>query len=252
MLTTVKTIKQGYQTGNVKMTVVDDVQEGWLISNGETIGNTGSGAAHTGAEYYSLYEKCKANGYGNLGSEDWASGNTVKIPDFRGLLPIGAGTTNRAAGVDAEGNFYTSTLGTYYTDIQQAHFHAKGDIAISSGGGHLHSIDPGSTVSGTNSATHTHAYNTGNGVFSVASDLKEESRNCFNISGTSNTGDASATHTHALDISAFDSATINHIHANVDFTGAFGSATLLATHGDIRSGAKTQPPSVGIVFAIKI
>ena len=252
MLTTVKTIKQGYQTGNVKMTIVDDVQDGWLISSGATIGDVGSSANYEGAEYYGLYIKCKDNGYGNTGSENWSSGDIVKTPDFRGLIPVGAGTTNRAAGVDAEGNFYTSTLGTYYTDIQQAHFHAKGDIAISSGGGHLHSIDPGSTVSGTNSATHTHTYNNVNGVYSALLDPKDGSVACMYSTASANTGNASATHTHDLDILAFDSATVNHAHANGDFTGAFGSATLLVTHGAIRSGAKTQPPSVGIVFAIKI
>jgi len=251
-MNTIKSVKRGYQTGNLKLTCTDAVQDGWLISSGETIGDTGSGADYEGQEYFDLYEKVKVNGFGNTGSENFSSGDLVKLPDFRGIGLVGAGTTNRPAGVDAAGNFYTATLGTYYTDVMQAHFHDKGDIAISSGGSHLHSVDPGSSTSGVNSATHTHDYATGNGVYSASLDSKEGTINCFNISGTANTGNASATHTHALDIAASDSATANHAHTNANFTGTFGSATLQSGHGAIRAGSKIQPPSIGIVVAIKI
>ena len=55
--------------------------------------------------------------YGNTSS------TTFNVPDFRGIFPKGAGTTDRAAGVDANGNYYSATLGTYLQDKMQGHYH---------------------------------------------------------------------------------------------------------------------------------
>lgn len=49
---------------------------------------------------------------------------TFNLPDFRGVFPKGAGTTTRVAGVDASGNAYAATLGTYYQDKMQGHYHS--------------------------------------------------------------------------------------------------------------------------------
>lgn len=67
---------------------------------------------------------------------------TFNLPDFRGVYPKGAGTTNRAAGKDASGNFYAATLGTYTTDKMQGHYHTIKDME--GGGGSLRNY----TVSG--------------------------------------------------------------------------------------------------------
>lgn len=48
---------------------------------------------------------------------------TFNLPDMRGIFPKGAGITNRAAGKDANGNFYSATLGNYATDRFQRHQH---------------------------------------------------------------------------------------------------------------------------------
>jgi microcystin-dependent protein len=52
------------------------------------------------------------------------SGNFY-VPDMRGVFPKGSGTTARAVGKDASGNYYAATLGTYYTDKMQGHYHYK-------------------------------------------------------------------------------------------------------------------------------
>lgn len=85
---------------------------GWLFANGETIGNTGSGADHEGDEYEYLFNLYKVvTEYGNLGTEVFASGDTVLIPDMvncfvRNLDPAGS-----------------RTLGEYETDHMLAHSH---------------------------------------------------------------------------------------------------------------------------------
>jgi len=45
---------------------------------------------------------------------------TFNLPDFRGIFPRGAGTTDRTLGKDAADNFYTATLGAYSQDKFQA------------------------------------------------------------------------------------------------------------------------------------
>lgn len=56
---------------------------GWLLCKGETIGNTGSGATHTGSEYETLFDLIKT-AYGNAGTESFSGGDTVLLPDPRG------------------------------------------------------------------------------------------------------------------------------------------------------------------------
>ena len=52
-----------------------------------------------------------------------ADGTHFNVPDMRGVFPKGAGATNRAAGKDVNGNYYSGTLGTYSTDMLQGHWH---------------------------------------------------------------------------------------------------------------------------------
>ncbi len=49
---------------------------------------------------------------------------TFNLPDLCGVFIKGAGTTDRAAGKDASGNYYSGTLGTYSTDQMQGHVHS--------------------------------------------------------------------------------------------------------------------------------
>lgn len=79
----------------------------------------------------------------------WGVGDnstTANLPDTRGLYLKGAGTTNRAAGVDASGNYYAATLGTYVQDKMQGHYHAAGPALykyLGSGGSFSVSVSGG-------------------------------------------------------------------------------------------------------------
>ncbi len=81
-----------------------------------------------------------------------ADGTHFNVPDMRGVYPKGAGTTNRAAGKDANGNYYAATLAAYVTDKMQGHKHALdyGESATLFGSGYLSS---GNDVSPTSSTT---------------------------------------------------------------------------------------------------
>lgn len=62
----------------------------WLWTNGESIGDVGSGADHEHADYETLFNLCKAvPGLGNTGSEVWASGHTVNLPNDAEVFKFG-------------------------------------------------------------------------------------------------------------------------------------------------------------------
>lgn len=81
--------------GEMRMWSTGTAPTGWLICNGGTIGAVGSGATHESANYSQLFDLVKGSSgaglYGNTGTESFASGNTVKLPDFRGRMPVGVG-----------------------------------------------------------------------------------------------------------------------------------------------------------------
>jgi hypothetical protein len=86
---------------------------GYLLCDYKTVGDSTSGADYAGDQYREIYEYLQ-NTFG--GTYNWSNHDKINLPDFRGVFPIGAGTTNRAAGVDALGNFYSGTLGAYTQD----------------------------------------------------------------------------------------------------------------------------------------
>lgn len=90
-----------------------------------------NGASYVRADYAALFAAISTT----FGTAD---GTHFNVPDMRGVYPKGAGTTARATGKDANGNYYAATLGAYATDRMQ---------------GHRHQIDPASyNAAGPNSA----------------------------------------------------------------------------------------------------
>jgi hypothetical protein len=70
-----------------------------------------------------------------IGDSFGSDTDNFNVPDTRGVFTKGAGTTDRAAGKDASGNYYAGTLGVYVQDQMQGHVHpAVGSV---SGGGNL-------------------------------------------------------------------------------------------------------------------
>ncbi|MCG8545652.1 MAG: hypothetical protein MJE12_15740 [Alphaproteobacteria bacterium] len=90
---------------------------GWLMLNGDTIGNISSGAVHSGSQFEDLF-KLFWNSMGQAevpvdpgdrgmnADEDWTAPKTLKMPDARGRSIIGSGQggglSNRVHG-DADG-----------------------------------------------------------------------------------------------------------------------------------------------------
>lgn len=74
------------------------------------------GASYVRADYAALFTAIGTT----FGTAD---GTHFNVPDMRGVYPKGAGTTARAAGKDANGNYYAATLGAYTTDRMQGHKH---------------------------------------------------------------------------------------------------------------------------------
>lgn len=81
-----------WRTGDIKPTLEAGAPSGWLVLNGDTIGNTGSGADHAGPEYANLYAIVRLLAP-NAGTESFAGGDPVTLPDARRRTLIGAGGT---------------------------------------------------------------------------------------------------------------------------------------------------------------
>ena len=74
---------------------------GWLLLNGDTIGNLASGAGRESAGYENLFllfwdsmadsAAPVSAGRGATGSDDWNAGKTLKMPDLRGRVVLGTG-----------------------------------------------------------------------------------------------------------------------------------------------------------------
>lgn len=97
----------GTPVGSITMYVTTTTTpSGWLACNGQSVSTT------TYAKLFAV------TGYAYGGS-----GANFSVPDFRGVFPKGGGATDRTAGKDANGNFYSGTVGTYSTDKMQGHYH---------------------------------------------------------------------------------------------------------------------------------
>jgi hypothetical protein len=104
--------------GHIKLSGRATTISGYLLCDGQTVGDSTSGADFAGDTYRELYEYIQ-DGFG--GTYNWSNHDTVNLPDFRGVFPKGAGTTDRTLGKDANGNFYAATFGSYVQDKFQGH-----------------------------------------------------------------------------------------------------------------------------------
>jgi len=93
--------------GVVQMYIATNPPVGWLNCDGTSVSTV---------TYPALFALIGTN----FGSTNAAWFN---LPDFRGVFPKGAGTTSRTLGKDAQTNFYSAALGTYYLDKLQGHWH---------------------------------------------------------------------------------------------------------------------------------
>jgi microcystin-dependent protein len=96
--------------GSIKMHGAATAPTGWLLCDGSAISRT---------VYADLFDIISTT----FGVGDGST--TFNVPDFRGVFPRGAGTTDRTGAKDkgGSGSFFTAALGTYQNDQMQAHYH---------------------------------------------------------------------------------------------------------------------------------
>ena len=117
------TLAEG-MTGTVISTILTAAPEGWLLFNGDTVGDASSTATRASADYQNLFLALWTNlsdtyapvvgGRGASAAADWAAHKRITLPDLRGRTIIGTGTGSgltartHGAGIGAE----THTLAT--------------------------------------------------------------------------------------------------------------------------------------------
>jgi microcystin-dependent protein len=131
---------------------------GWLIMNGDSIGDTGSGADNEGSTYEDLFTflwdnvgndyAAVSSGRGASAAADWSAGKTIDVPDMRGRAFLGLGTGSGLSGNLAAGEDDGAETVTLVEANLPAHTHGAGTLVTSSAGAHTHGIDtavPGGT-----------------------------------------------------------------------------------------------------------
>ena len=88
--------------GTIQMYGGAAAPSGWLLCDGSAVSTN---------IYSALFDV--------IGTTFGGATTNMNLPDMRGVFPKGAGTTDRALGVDATTNAYAAVLGTYYQDKLQ-------------------------------------------------------------------------------------------------------------------------------------
>lgn len=147
-----------WETGDTRQTFKSSATTGWIFVQGQSLGDTGSGATLTGSAYEDLYAYFWGNiadayapvstGRGASAAADWAAGKTLTMPDARDRAIFGVGSTwalgqTQGAETISKAQLPTDTLNVTGTAASDgAHTHNLTDIKPASNG---NSIDPGGT-----------------------------------------------------------------------------------------------------------
>jgi hypothetical protein len=178
--------------GTIRNTFKATADEGWLLLNGDTIGDTSSVATYQGEKYRELFDILKLVSP-NTGLEDFDTHDTVTLPDPSGktFVVLDAGD----ADFDAIGK-------TYGVKASGAHSHDPATIAVSTEPDHTHTItDHSHTIQ-----AHTHDIASHSHTFGSHTHAITGSTN-VNTAGysdhTSGGGDPTAllAHSHVLNLS---------------------------------------------------
>jgi hypothetical protein len=170
--------ESAYDTGDIVETLRSSAKSGWILLQGQTLGDTGSGADLTGDDYEDLYsffwenisnDYCPvSSGRGVSASADWTAGKTLTIPDGRGRTGFGVDGSTWALGQTqgaetatiAKTNLPNETLSVSgSTDTTGAHVHQMDDWYEGIlGGGQYRAVRPGAGPRNTlSNGDHSHS-----------------------------------------------------------------------------------------------
>jgi microcystin-dependent protein len=189
---------------------------GWLLLQGQSV-STG------------IYSKLFLS---PVGSSFRISGTNMILPDARNRVVVGLGSGS----FDSLGNTGGSETVTLTADQMPSHLHSvdpPSKTSTSQSASHYHACDPPSTTSSGQSATHTHSYY--KTKWSGGSTLAAGS-GAVSSESSDTSGNASGDHTHTVNIASFNSGNQSASHTHDVDIGAFNSAS---TGGD---GAHSNMP----------
>jgi len=203
-------------------------QTNWLIADGLTIGDVGTGADYEGAEYEALFNVLSPL-QGAFGSLPVWGVDPCRLPDFRACVGRGMdnmGGTSRGVITDSWASELGGTggAGTITLNVGQLPAHNHGGVS-GSGGGHTH------TASTNTTGNHTHTYGLDQG--SAEQGVKDKTI----IQGT------------APDITGTTSTSGNHSHT-VSVGWQSGHTHTIASQGSGDS-VKIVSPSIAMYKLIK-
>ncbi len=165
--------------GTVDMTLLTTAPTGWLLLNGETMGDASSGGDNASADYEDLFAIIKEVAP-NAGSEVWGDHDTVDLPDMANSFPLGAaaslGTTGGASSVDLEHSHSTPDH-TLITAEMPAHNHSfsktlKYQNALAGGPSEVMRTSLGTTITMSNTGGGTaHNHGTSGDAGSATQDI---------------------------------------------------------------------------------
>lgn len=182
-----------YQTGDLKPRYGTGAHDGWVRTNGRTIGSASSGASErANSDTQTLFEYlwgADANlsvstGRGASANADWVANKTITLPDWRGRALAALDDM----GNTAAGRLTSTYFGTAATALGAAGGAESHTLTVAQSPSHNHG-----GVTGTDSPDHTHT--------EAQPAAFGASGSSFGITGTSvigNTGGASARHTHTI------------------------------------------------------
>jgi len=208
-------------TGTLRNSLAASPEFGWLELNGDTIGNTSSGATIQGEELRPLFDLLKLV-TPNTGAEVFDNNDAVIIPNCPGRFFV-----NQDTG-DTEFDVIGEKAGVKTVDTSHSHDTSVG-VTVSNDPGHTHGLGSHTHSGGTTSSAgaHSHGGSTGGTIHA----------------GTEAAGDFAfgSSHTHPI------SSDGSHTHPQGATGGGVGASDSGGTHAHTLSGflpAGTTPTSL--------
>ena len=223
--------------------VQNPVPDGWLLCDGRTIGDVGTGASVESNTLEELFEILKYVSP-NAGTEVWGV-NTVQLPDMRGRVAIGADAAIPLVNLDSNSDIVGNTAGVYEHVLtvgqMPGHNHGGGSFASAThthNHSHTHSVGP-----------HTHPFSGTTSFVSSPSQAeggngdREWINHSHTFSGTTGAGSGSTGGASPADTgtpsasSSISSQGLDQAHPNMQ--------PYLVVHWIIRFGALPGSPGFG-------